>query len=677
MAYPIVTKDGITISGIPDNIAKDDQRLKDSVASLRAAGTKAATWEQLTGEKPPDVTNDPAQAVQADPQKPSLMQKLVPGGMEEVKRNAGAAFRGIAGGAASTAGLVVDPITAITNLLIPGKQDYMTLNQSIQSLLTKAGVPEAETEAEKIMQAAVGGISGGGSSSLLGKAVSVAPGAMGAVGKAMEVGAGSQMLGGAASEASSEIARQQGASPAVQAAIGLASGMGAGGLAALKENPLTPGIVGDAQDAGIRVLTSDAVQPKTGFSKWLQGAGEKIPITGTGGVRKAQQAERVAAVDDIVQQYGSTDLKGILGSVTRDLIDSKKEFFKKWGGEKSEVIERLSKVDASPVSLSRTNAKIDEQIDYLVSLKSKQNQPVIDVLTDWKQALQDQPLANVEDLRKQIGEAFTSPDMAASRSTGEKILSSIYEPLNEDMGDYIKTVGKDTDFTKWKVANTNLSNKIAELELPALKNVLESGEATPENVQRLLFSKNRSDIAALYRNLSEDGRAAARSAVIAKAAYKNGEQVNPDAFAKEIGKLGDQIGILFSGDDLKQIKGLTKVLNMTQRAGEFAAMPPTGIQLLPGAGLVGAGALGQKLMPGAEGYALGAGIVGAAGLVPRAYESKAVRNILINLSQVKENTPEAKALLATLTNVIQSQNQKMQGDTTPVKKERTNTDMPN
>jgi len=245
------------------------------------------------------------------------------------------------------------------------------------------------------------------------------------------------------------------------------------------------------------------------------------------------------------------------------------------------------------------------------------------------------------------------------------------------MGDYIRQAGSDADFTKWQVANKELSKMMSELDLPVLKSVLERGEASPEDVGKMLFSSKRSDVAALYRNLSEEGRAAARSAVIAKAAYKAGDKLDPDKFALEIGKLGNQVGVLFSGDDMKQLKGLVNVINMTKRAGQAAVAPPTGVQTAIPIGAMGLGALGQSMSPGLPGVLEASGIAAGIGLVPRIYESKPVRNILINLSQLKNDTPEAKAMLATLVNTIQAQEQKSQGETEPVKKEKTQYYMPN
>jgi hypothetical protein len=665
-------KDNTVITGIPFDTdtmdASQEAELSAHLAKARETGQKIMKWGGTT----PAAQMESADT-SMDPVKPTLMQQIksipqavkdfvLPGGTEEVKRNLGAALRGVAGGAASTAGIVVDPITAVANLLMPGKQDAMTLNQSVQMLLSRAGVPEAETEAEKIMQAAVGGLSSGGVGVVAGRAMTKIPGAINAIGDAMSAAPLSQLTGGAGSDAGGEvagmIAENYNAPPLVQAGAQLAGSILGGGAGALANNPTTPGIVSAANESKIPLYTTDVFPPKTALGKSAQNIGDMIPFAGTGGQRVSQQAKRVEAVDDIIRQYDASDLEGTSAEVMKDLIAKvgpEGSFFKKWGSQKNEVIERLSEVDIEPVQLTRTNAKIDESIEALKALKSDQYQPVINVLEDWKQALNGQNLANVETLRKDVGKAFSNPNFTGPKETGDKILSSIYKPLNEDMGDYIKKIGTEADYNKWKVANTELSKKIEELKLPVLKTVLEKGEATPNEVNKLLFSKNSSDIRALYRNLSPEGRSFARSAVIAKAAEKSGGASNPNAFASEVDKLGKSVGVLFSGEDLQQVNGLTKALNMTRRAQEAGVSPKNGFQALLPLGLFGAGAMADRISKDPNGTIIAGVAAEGIGLIPRMYDSKPVRNILINLSQVKDDTPEAKALLSTLITTINSQ----------------------
>ncbi len=112
---------------------------------------------------------------------------------------------------------------------------------------------------------------------------------------------------------------------------------------------------------------------------------------------------------------------------------------------------------------------------------------------------------------------------------------------------------------------------------------------------------------------------------------------------------------------------------MTRRAQAAGVAPNNGMALLIPAGF-GLGAATQALSKDL-GTSLLAGATGAAvGLVPRIYDSKPVRNILINLSQVKENTPEAQALLATLSRTLQSMGEKSQNTEPVTRKSRNETE---
>jgi hypothetical protein len=204
------------------------------------------------------------------------------------------------------------------------------------------------------------------------------------------------------------------------------------------------------------------------------------------------------------------------------------------------------------------------------------------------------------------------------------------------------------------VANAELSKMIRDAELPALKTAINHGEATPELINRSLFSKNRSDVQALYRNLSGEGQAQARGAILVKAAVQSGgvQNPSPDRFANEVRRLGDSVGVMFTGDDAAQVQGLTKVLNATKRAGQASATPPTGVQnVIP----VMAGGLVALFGGGWKGFAAGMATAGAFGTAMRVYESAPVRNLLIALSKAPAGSPAETALFQRLLTTAETQ----------------------
>jgi hypothetical protein len=310
----------------------------------------------------------------------------------------------------------------------------------------------------------------------------------------------------------------------------------------------------------------------------------------------------------------------------------------KYASQKTDVINRLSQAGTVPVP--GAIAAIDQQISKLTGLKTKEVRPVIERLEDWKQSIQGQNLTNIEDLRKQLGEAFKAPELASVRSTGEKALSSIYGALRDDMGAFIRDNGQPQDVAKWTDANKKLASMAGELKNGALKSALEKGTETPEAIRGILFSSKPSDVRLLYRNLSDAGRENAKAALLAHAAEKatTNDVLSVERFVSQVDKLGPQFGVFFKGDDKRRIEGLTRVLGATRRAAEAGVMTNTGQQAVPAATALAAGQV--------SGSALGGALaLGGAGLMARLYESPMVRNLLLRIPSTKVGSPEEAAIL--------------------------------
>ena len=228
------------------------------------------------------------------------------------------------------------------------------------------------------------------------------------------------------------------------------------------------------------------------------------------------------------------------------------------------------------------------------------------------------------------------------------------------MESFITQVGKRRDVTKWKVADKRLADLAGELDISTLKSVLKRGDATPEVVGNMLFSKKPSEVRQLYSSLTPSGRESARAAILVRAAEKataevaEGTVISPDKFANEVKRLGTSVGVFFNGDDLKQVEGLTRVLNITKRASEAAVAPPTGVQTaIP----VSAAALSSFFGGGLLGFLATIGTAGGIGAAARIYESAPIRNLLIKIPQAVSGSPEEAAILKRLTAVIQQQQQ--------------------
>ena len=591
----------------------------------------------------------------------------------DLTRGLGLGARSAAQGLAGTVGLVYDPIAAVQNYLFG--TEVQPLREQVKKALTEIGVPEPESAMERVIGAIGEGAVGAGVQAKAAKAgAGLLQGGAKLVAEKLAAQPAAQMAGGAGAGASSQAAAEMGAGPVGQIAAALAGGLVGGRAAtttAVTPSSALPAAVREAEQAGVRVMTTDVVQPTTFAGRWLQRTGEMIPGAGTGGPRATQQQERIDASVDLLRNYGVAEASAAdntsVANVAKDLLARRGENLTKYTGMKNEVIERLGSTGQT-VDVTRSVAKIDSEIDRLTKISPTQFKPVIDRLMTWRDDLtgtreitlpdgtkqtvvQGQPLTTIEVLRKQIGESFTDPSLAAVRGEGEKVLSRIYAPLREDMADFIKTNGQRRDFDKWNIANKQLSNMAGELELGVLKSTLAKGDVTPETVRTMLFSAKPSDIKTLYRGLSADGKRNARTAVLQEAFNKIGgsfENLSPDQFKRQLIRLGAPIGVFFSGQDLKAVDGLVRTLKITERAGQASVSPPTGVQAVPA---IGAAALTDILGGFGAGLTAGATIGGIA----RIYESAPVRNLLLKLPQVQAGSPEEMELAKRLTAAVRAQ----------------------
>lgn len=590
--------------------------------------------------------------------------------------------RSVAQGVAGLAGMFYDPITAAENALIGPQgaiypvygENIQPLRDQVSNILTELGVPEPSTATERILGAITEGVTGaGGQVALARGAAGALTGTGRAVAQSLAAQPGAQLVAGGSAGGAAQTAAELGAGPIGTTAAALAGGVVGGRLASTKietPNAALPAAIREAEQSGIRVMTTDVREPTTFAGKWLQRAGEMIPVAGTGGPRAAQQQERIDASVDLLRNYGVSEASAadnnVISNVAKDLLGRRSANLTKYTGMKTDVIEGLK--DVGPVDVTRTVKAIDDEVSKLRGLRSSSYEPVIARLEDWKKAItgtrevtlpgggtrteaRGQPITNIEQLRKDVGAAFTSPELSSVRSIGEKALSRIYAPLREDMTDFIKANGQRRDFDKWNIANKQLSSMAGELELGVMKNALAKGEATPEVVRSMLFSAKPSDVKALYRNLSADGKRNARTAVLQEAFNKVGgnfENVSPDQFKRQLIRLSTPIGVFFSGQDLKAVEGLAKALKMTEQAGRAGVSPPTGVQNLP--------VLGGMILTDIFGGMGGAIVSGATiGGAARLYESAPVRNLLLKLPQTVKGSAQERELLNQLTSAIRAQ----------------------
>lgn len=596
-----------------------------------------------------EPTQLPAGFTLDDPdQKPDMSDRIM--------RQLGLTVRAGGEGVAGTVGLVADPFAAtlrsVINLGLENKIPHDSLQQVVGDFLTNMGVPNPENKTEEVVQRISQAVTGAGTGAGVAKKVfDVGKGVTKEVARQLAAQPVAQLTGAASAQASSEAAREAGYGEGVQTIASLLGGtIGAGLTSKLTPTTNKAPILDDiaaAEKQGIRVMTSDVRTPDTFASKWLQSVGEKIPAAGTGPVRAAQHTERVSAIKNLAREFGADDVAHLSDDVMGDLIKTRSKMVKNLTNIKTQIFDKIE--DAGTVPVGKTVAAIDREIAKLQSLGTSELKPAIAILQDWRSAVQGQGIKNVELLRKQLGQSFEAPNLAGVKDTASQSLNSIYGAVRDDIGEFVMDKGGAKSHKAWQAVNAKLANMMGDLNKNALKTALNKGEVTPELVRTLLFSKKPSDIKLLHNSLSNYGRASARASIIQEAVKKSltDGEISPKKFATQMSKMNDQFGIFFKGKDKAQIKGLERALEMTHRASVAGINPPTGQQLsIP----VVAAVLADLL--GTAGGAIATG--GGVGLMARLYESKPVRNALINLGRTKLGVKEEAAALKRLVASVQT-----------------------
>lgn len=528
--------------------------------------------------------------------------------------------------------------------------------EAMEELFTRAGVPEPKTKAEKMLQGIVEGAAGAGGVAAVGKQLARSAGPVASrVGQALGAEVPAQVVSGAVApvgaELAGEAAREVGLEDPTSQSIAQVGGALLGGMAPAAARRAmmtrirprsatgeTAEVVAAGERADIPVYTSDIAPPTTFAGKTGQFMTERIPIAGTGGMRAKQAVKRVKATEDLLKDYGAFTDAPIIDDIAKDLISKREAFKTRFIQRKKEALDTVLDVPDN-VNVNKTISQIDKEVSQLRAASETGNSAAISKLEGFKQdLLKPKNIRDVDGFRKTLGEAFKEPGLAGVKSQGEAAVNRIYKPLRDDMGDFIKSHGGQKAYTKWRVATKGLKNLIDDTKKSTLKRVLNNAEATPEEARKLLFSTRPSDVKALARNLTPEGKELARGAILQEAIMKSGgiDAINPDAFVKQAKRLGGQTGIFFTGNDKARLEGFKKVIQATKRAVEAGHVTPTGQQLsLPLAGVA-------AYFAPAAGYV--AGGVGLAGLTARLYESAPVRRMLTQLGRVKPGGAEEAAL---------------------------------
>ncbi|EBX7665010.1 lytic transglycosylase domain-containing protein [Salmonella enterica] len=397
-----------------------------------------------------------------------------------------------------------------------------------------------------------------------------------------------------------------------------------------------------ANAADVPLHTTDVLQPNSRVGRMAQTTAENIPFAGTSTMRANQQEARSQLVDEFASRFGEYDPSIVVGS-----LKAKTSGIKRAAGNRLEQVQNaMAGVNIQP---SKAIQQIDTEIASLQKLGKVADNDTISKLQAYRDELTRNAgasgpvamdLQQLSGLRSQFrqdvkGERTVLPNRS------DAAIQRIYNAMTSDIDSAIgQNLGNDT-LRRYKQANAIYADEANKLQNTRLKNVIMKGDLTPEVVNNMLFSKNKSEVQNLYRSVGQVGRAQMRNGIIGKAMEKSGG--SPDQFLRQINLMSNQTGIAFKGRDAAYLKGIKNYLEATKRAGQAGVTTPTGQQTIPF--ILGIGTVTNPAL---------VGVGGGYGLLARMYESKPARNSMLRLANTPRGSTAFEKALAEVERAVNS-----------------------
>ncbi|ECD7317256.1 lytic transglycosylase domain-containing protein [Salmonella enterica subsp. enterica] len=397
-----------------------------------------------------------------------------------------------------------------------------------------------------------------------------------------------------------------------------------------------------ANAADVPLHTSDVLQPNSRVGRMAQTTAENIPFAGTSTMRASQQEARSQLVDEFASRFGEYDPSIVVGS-----LKAKSSGIRRAAGNRLEQVQNaMAGVNIQP---SRAIQQIDNEIADLQKLGGAADKETISKLKVYRDELSRNagasgPMAmdlqQLSALRSQFRQDVKG-ERQALINRSEAAVNRVYNAMTGDIDSAIgQNLGNDT-LRRYKQANAIYADEANKLQNTRLKNAIMKGDLTPEVVNNMLFSKNKSEIQNLYNSVGHIGRAQMRNGIIGKAMEKSGG--SPDQFLRQINLMSNQTGIAFKGRDAAYLKGLKNYLEATKRASQAGVTTPTGQQTIPF--ILGIGTVTNPAL---------VGVGGGYGLLARMYESEPARNAMLRLANTPRGSTAFEKALSDVERIVNS-----------------------
>lgn len=419
-----------------------------------------------------------------------------------------------------------------------------------------------------------------------------------------------------------------------------------------KGDDATNAVLAASKEFNVPVMTSDIYNPKNWFERGAQITSEWLPVVGTGGVRHAQQEARAKAMDDFVGMYRG----GTYEEVVQEIGKKSKEFKDAASAVYNKVNPYLDQLsEGTGVPMPKATQEMQNLTEYLTKPGLDVDDAVLNMADDFDALMTGTPQSfqvlkdNISSWHEKLNSI--DPNSRALPSKIKARFDSVLRAARQDRDGFAQGNLNDVDFGALKQADKAWGETVSDMGTTKLKAILDKGEATPEVVRNMMFSRNKSDIDRLYKSLTPKGQDAARAAFITQIAddlAKQQKGLSPTSLATSLNKYKDGIDSLFKGQKKEEVEGFVNLMNITKRAQDVErGSGSQTFERLAGMGIAGT-ALSGAIPPASFGaYA-------TVGGVSRLFESPKVRNILIKARTMKPGSDELQKLGMQFNNLLRA-----------------------
>jgi hypothetical protein len=384
------------------------------------------------------------------------------------------------------------------------------------------------------------------------------------------------------------------------------------------------------------VTTQDAVpEAHTPFRQILLKMVERLPLTGTGGLRTAQREERVETLRWLADRfhlnpntnYGAQ----VLDSVNRNAGAAMQS-------ARAGVNSAVDAMQGNDVILRDFRLTIRDMIEAETKLGDLGNKGTIALLDKVRnqiwQGVKTPPgqtfprgFGTMNDWLEYLYTQSANGPPGARQAIGE-----VADALRRDLSRHATEEGGEAG-ARYLASTLEVDQILKEQGSKTLRALIEAGQVDEKVMRTALMSGDDQTVRLLMDNLSPDGVNAARQMVLKDGMRAAGWRrtkaeealVHPAKFLSWMNKpsVERQLRRLFpDGQDRQMLDGMAEYLKMTEAAGNIGK----------GVGMAASGGFGQKSL-----NAMNLVTLGLIGGIGNAYQSGPVRNLLLRLYHVKSD----------------------------------------